>query len=204
MSLRAWICAPTLLLAGCATISINQQQANASWAARRAQLEPLAQFSLQGRASTGGGLSSKVNLIWRQRPRDFDLTLSGPFGVGGLSLAGDEHLVEVRSKNGSFTTGDPEATLRENLGWTLPIAGLRWWILGLPSPRSHADVTLDEGGHIATMNQDQWLLQYDEYQPVASASAVIDLPRRLSLSRDDVSIRVVVDAWSGLAAGPSP
>lgn len=204
MNLRCGVAAMVVLFAGCAASPVSKEPSGRDlvikdWPAQRTQLERLTQFSLQGRASTGGALSSKVNLIWRQRRKDFDLTLSGPFGIGGLSLAGDERLVEVRSKNGAFTTNDPEATLRENLGWSLPIARLRYWILGLPSPHSDGDVKLDDAGHIATLTQDQWRLQYVEYTPVTSAGATVDLPRRILLSRDDVSIRMVVDSWSDLA-----
>src|SRR5882757_4804118 len=106
MSLRACAAVAVALLAGCAAAPVSKEPSGKDvavvkdWPAQRTQLEHLTQFSLQGRASTGGVLSSKVNLIWRQRRKDFDLTLSGPFGMGGLSLAGNEHLVEVRSKKG--------------------------------------------------------------------------------------------------------
>ena len=206
MSLRAWRCAAVhavvILVAGCATIPVDRERANANWALRRPQLEQIDHFTLQARASAGGVLSGSANLLWRQRPQDFDLHVSGPFGVGALSLTGNERRVRVRSKAQSFTTDDPERTLRENLGWTLPITRLRWWVLGLPAPNSSAAIDLDSAGRIATLTQDGWSLAYDAYQPTGR----FDLPQRILLARDDLKIRVVIDAWSDLPedAGATP
>ena len=188
--------AAVLLLAGCATVPvpIDREHANASWALRRPQLEQIDHFTLQARASAGGALSGSANLLWRQHPQDFDLHVSGPFGVGALSLAGNERRVRVRSKEQDFVTDDPERTLRENLGWTLPITRLRWWVLGLPAPNSSVTIDLDSAGHVTTLTQDGWVLNYDAYQPVGS----LDLPRRMLLSREDLRIRVAIDAWSDL------
>jgi outer membrane lipoprotein LolB len=196
MSRRAW-CACVVLLSGCASVGpIDQERANAHWTARRAQLEQISHFTVQGRASVSGPTSGTANLIWHQAPEEFDMHLAGPLGVGAMSLAGDSHEVRVRAKNRSFVTNDPEGSLRENLGWALPLAGLRYWILSLPSPKSDFDVKLDASGLPQTLTQDGWALSYTDYVETQK----IELPRRIVLSRDDVKIRVIVDAWSDLPA----
>jgi outer membrane lipoprotein LolB len=203
MSLRAsahtHVLALTLLLAGCASLQYDPERAAASWSVRQAQLQQLNRFSVQARASASGALSGKLNLIWQQRPQDFSMRLSGPFGVGGMSLAGNEQRVEVRSRDENFVTDDPEAALYQRLGWSLPIAGLRYWILGLPSPASEAQqIQLDASGRVIGMTQDRWTLEYEEYQRVDS----LDLPRRLSLSSADLQVRIAIDTWSDLTSSP--
>ena len=196
MRARAWA-ACALLLAGCVSKGpIDQERANANWTDRRARLERIDNFTVQGRASVSGPTSGSANLIWHQSPREFDLRLSGPLGVGAMSMAGNEQEVRVRSKERTFTTDDPEGAMHESLGWTLPLRGLRYWIRSLPAPDSEFSVTLDESGRVDTLTQDGWALDYTDYVTLQR----LDLPRRIVLTRRDVKIRVLVDRWSDLPA----
>ncbi len=195
MRLRSWLLPAAALFSGCATVApIDQQRADAAWTSRRAKLEQVQHFSVQARAVATGALSGSANLNWHQGPTEFDLKVSGPLGIGALSMAGDEHDVRVRTKEGSFTTTDPEGTLREKLGWTLPINRLRYWVLSLPSPQSDYDVKLDQEGLVRTLSQDGWLLEYTDYVDVAKR----ELPRRILLTQGGLKLRVLVDAWSDL------
>lgn len=198
MKLQAWASACVLLLSGCATVGpIDAQKAGAARATQRAQLERIAQFTIHGRASVSGPSSGSVSLTWHQAHQDFDLHVSGPLGVGAMSMAGTPHEVKVRAKDRAYVTKDPEGTFRDTLGWSLPLAGLRYWMLSLPAPGSDFTETLDQSGRVQTLMQDGWSLSYTDYV----ATQHYELPRRLALARDDVKIRVVVDTWSNL---PSP
>lgn len=198
MILRALICAGVTLLSACVAIKPAPEHARVSWDQRSAQLDQITRFSLQARISASGPTPGKANLTWRQRPQDFDLRLSGPFGVGGIGIAGDEHRVDVRSKDQHFVTDDPEAYLQSQLGWTLPLARLRWWVLGLPAPQSMAQLQFDPEHRVAALVQDGWRLSYEEYQ----LAGHFDLPRKIALARDDLKLRVVIDAWSDLPTIP--
>jgi outer membrane lipoprotein LolB len=195
MKLRTWASACVLLLAGCATVGpIDQHKASAERAARRSVLDQITQFTIQGRASVSGPTSGSVSLRWQQAPADFDLHVAGPLGVGAMSMSGNEQEVRVRAKDRSFVTRDPERTFYENLGWVLPLSGLRYWMLSLPAPGSQFEEKLDAQGRVATLVQDGWSVSYTDYVMVRQ----MELPRRVVLARDDVKIRVVVDDWSQL------
>ncbi|HIE20305.1 MAG TPA: outer membrane lipoprotein LolB, partial [Rhodospirillales bacterium] len=50
-------------------------------------------------------------------------------------------------------------------GWQIPVAGLRWWLLGLTEPGSNAEYTLDENHRLATVQQAGWKVSLDKYNP---------------------------------------
>lgn len=181
----------TLMLGGCATLMKPADNADRAWERRTAALEKIDRFTLKARVASGGVFGLKGNLVWRQRPDDFDMSVSGPFGIGALSLSGTPRLVTVQTKNGSYTTPDPEDYLRKNMGWTFPVEGLRYWALGLPSPLTDAQIELDELGRLLSLEQDDWQLEYSEYQQVAG----LQLPRKFSASHPEVKIKVVIDEW---------
>ncbi|HVT34368.1 MAG TPA: lipoprotein insertase outer membrane protein LolB [Nevskiaceae bacterium] len=184
-----------LLLAGCAgeiKPDLNQQQAQQAWQQRSQALAQLRQFNLAGRiAST----SASGNLSWQQHADgSFELHLSGPLGAGAMSISGTERWVEVRTSKGTHASGDPQAWIYQQTGWQLPVTGLRWWVLGLPSPHSPAHVELDGGGRAASIDQDGWHLAYSEYQELDGRT----LPRRFEAVNGEAKIKLVADRWTGL------
>lgn len=190
MRLRAASCALALLLCGCVGMAPRPV---ATQAPTQAAIEDLRQFTMQARvAATASG--AKANLLWRQRGETFDARLSGPFGAGAVAISGDAREVEVRHGQERYVTAQPERLLHERLGWSLPVASLRWWVLGLPAPGLRAQVQADAAGRPATLDQNGWHLEYGEYQSVGSLS----LPRRFSLQSAETGFRVVVDSWSDL------
>lgn len=196
--MRAWLAtAGALLLAGCASLapvpSPEDEGLTALWAEHQARLVPLSAFALEGRAAGSGLAGAKVDLQFRQQADGrFSMRVSGPFGAGAASLAGNEHTVEVRSREGSFVTDDPQAWLQERSGWSLPLRRLRWWLVGLPAPDGGTvRVQFDAEGRARTLEQDGWLLNYADYQTVAQWV----LPRRLEARQGERQLRIVVDRW---------
>lgn len=186
------------LLAGCALFKgpdLPQQSPEALWLQRKAALEQIDRFTLQARVASGGAFGMKGDLRWQQNADDsFELRLAGPFGAGAVSIAGSPGLVEVRTREGSQLTTEPERWIRQKLGWTFPVAGLRYWALGLPAPKSPARIELDADGGIKVLEQDGWRLEYAEYQPAGPVA----LPRRFQLVNPEVTIKLVADRWDGL------
>jgi outer membrane lipoprotein LolB len=192
---RAWLWPAAALIAGCASVGpIDQGRASAAWDSRRAKLQAIDHFSVEARAVATGALSGSASLNWHQAPHEFDLRVTGPLGVSALTMAGDENEVRVRTKKEKFTTNDPEGTLRKALGWTLPLRGLRYWVLSLPSPNSEYNVNLDQDGLVETLTQDGWVLEYTDYMDVDK----IELPRRILLTQGGLKLRVLIDRWSDL------
>lgn len=173
---------------------MKSEKSELAWQARRAQLSQIDRFSLEARVASGGIFGVRGNLSWKQLPDSFDMRVAGPFGIGAANITGRGSEIEIRTAKGSFKTSDPERDLRERLGWTFPVAHLRWWVLGVPAPGTDSVMEVDDKGRLTALEQDDWKIEYDEYQTAGG----LELPRKFEVANDEVKIKVVVDAWSGL------
>ena len=182
-----------MLLGGCAAIPQHSAESTRLWEARHARLAQIEQFTVQARASSGF-FGSKADLHWHQRGDDFEMRVTGPFGAGAVNISSAAGTVTVRTAQETYTTPDPELFLFQRLGWTFPIRHLRWWALGLPAPNTGSALQWDNAGQLLTLEQDGWKLSFDEYRDAGE----VNLPRKFSLSNAEVTIKVVVDAWSDL------
>ncbi len=189
------------LLAGCATIVHPGGAADqAAWQARRQRLAGVDQWHLQGRIGVAtphkGGSAS---LDWREQGDIMTLLLSGPFGLGAVRLQGTAQAMQVRdSKGHSWTTYDPERALESSLGWPLPIASLRYWVLGLPAPGVDFKVDVGARGLPSRLAQQGWSVRYNAFK----RSAGLFLPQNLQVTRGATRIKVIVSDWSLGGAKP--
>ncbi len=84
-----------------------------------------------------------------------------------------------------------QAQLATTLGFPPPLSSLRYWVLGASDSASSAEQTLDARQRLARLQQDGWQIDYDEYMPVQQQW----LPRRLTVTRGDLRLKLVIDAW---------
>jgi outer membrane lipoprotein LolB len=197
MSVRWALGIGILFLTGCATtMNKNEQKiAQAKFDERRAAVGAVDRFTLRGRISSG--FAMRGDLRWQQNADgSFEARVSGPFGIGALTISGTEDEVEVRTKSGVYKTKDPEGWVQQKMGWTFPIMGLRYWVLGLAWPHSKAEQELNLAGQVETLEQDGWTLDYQEY----SVEKGLSLPKKFEIANPKVKIKVVIDAWDELSA----
>ena len=181
-----------LTATGCSVFQMKSDKSALAWEARRELLARVDRFTLQARVSSGGMFGIKGNLHWKQTGETFQMRVAGPFGIGAASISGRGKQIEIRTAKGTFSTEDPERDLHDRLGWTFPVAHLRYWVLGVPAPGSNAKVEYDRDGRLTSLEQDDWTLEVDEYQ----GAGTLELPRKFEVANDEVRIKVVVDAWS--------
>ncbi|NGY04385.1 lipoprotein insertase outer membrane protein LolB [Solimonas terrae] len=181
------------LCSACANLPsapVDQAQIDARWRAHRDELAAITHFELNGRAASRLGV--KADLRWQQfEDGHFNIRIAGPFGAGAVAIDGTPHDVEIRTKDGTEHTNDPQAWLLQRAGWTFPIDGLRWWVLGLPAPDTAAQIELDAQGRLATLTQDGWTLNYGDYQQVLN----LDLPRRFEARNGQITLKLIADEW---------
>jgi outer membrane lipoprotein LolB len=181
------------LLAGCRTLP-QPTPAAVSWDERRAQLQARAHFELGGRVAVASGEQGfNANLHWIESDGRAQVTLEGPLGIGGMRISanGDDFIL-VKSDGETLDRDASRAELKERLGFDPPIARLRYWIQGVPDPGAPAQETLDSSAQrLAVLSQDGWSISYGAYNVVRGEW----LPSRLSLQRDTVRVRLLVDEW---------
>ncbi len=135
-----------------------------------------------------------IGIHWQYDAQRFMLLLEAPFGQGVIRIDstadGGYHL---RLPDGRVLSNDsPERLLDEVVGWSLPIGGLEYWIRGLPRPGSDYSHSLDTGGRARSIRQDRWSIDYLDYfaTPVET-----QLPRRITLQRDELTLKLVIERW---------
>ena len=186
-----------LLLWGCASTPepADLEVVDDTWTLRRDTLLQLQNWELDGRIGiTVEHQAWQASLVWVQRGENFLLDVAGPLGQGRLMVSGGPNGVRAERHDGRVVNAtDVESLLRSELGWTLPVEGLRYWVKGVPNPReSTQSIALDELGRLAELNQSGWRIRYPSY----IESDDVDLPHKIRLDSGDVSVRMVVDQWA--------
>ncbi len=181
--------AVSALLAAC--VSTRPARAPAPWDLRLAQLQRADAWQLDGRAAVAVGTQGwQASLDWKESGGLAEVRLAGPLGVGALVV---KETADGVSLNGAPPSGTVLDQLQARLGFDLPLGELRFWLLGVPDPRTSFDVTPNDQGRALELKQAGWTLDYDRYMPVGGDV----LPARMVLSREGVRVRIAVDHWDG-------
>lgn len=181
-----------LALAACQTVPVAPAP-SVAWSVRRPALQNLGRFGLNGRVAVAVGKQGfNAGLRWRQSGAATSLALTGPLGAGGVQVTADGGHFSVVTSNGKHL-GDTEARaeLQDKLGFEPPLTSLRYWVLGVPDPATAASVQLDSQQRLTGLTQDGWQIEYESYMPVGAEW----LPRLMTLRREGVRVRMVVDGW---------
>lgn len=160
---------------------------------RRPALQSLDRFGLSGRVAVAVGRQGfNAGLRWKQAAAVTHLALTGPLGAGGVEVTADGGNLSVVTSSGKrLGNTDARAELEDKLGFEPPLTSLRYWVLGVPDPGSSASVQLDSQQRLTELTQDGWRIEYSAYVPVGAEW----LPRLLTLRRENVRVRMVVDGW---------
>lgn len=177
------------LLGGCASLRPASAvwpvlELPTSWESRRDLLQSWQHFEMSGRLALAAGDEGLVaNLNWQQRAERTDLGLSGPAGIG--------------TRHWRFERGEDARiarSLEEVLGFELPVAAARYWLLGVPDPASPASVQLEsEASRLSELVQLGWQVRYLAYAPVPGTR--FELPARIEIRRDAWRVRLIVNDW---------
>ena len=185
------------LLSGCAGLTSHETlsgQGNpAQWQAHKAQASQLNGWQISGKVGIRSPRESgSATLFWLQRQDYFDIRLAGPMGRGAARLTGRPGAVSLDAANqGQFQAESAETLLQQQLGWSLPVAHLFWWIRGLPAEDSKSRLTLDSESRLAKLEQDDWQVEYLSYVQQNGYW----LPERMKLHGANLDITLVIKDW---------
>ena len=188
----AWLC--LIALSGCATTRpIIELPELTNWELRQQVLGAASDWEFRGRIAVKAGnegFNGKFN--WIQTGDEFYATVGGPLGIGTVKIEGNDRNIVLTDKDGVETVlEDPETELYFRYGWTIPVASLRYWALGIPDPESSAVTEVDEGGRLVGLLQGNWDVSISRYRE----SAGQQMPRTLTATNPDTRVRMVIDKW---------
>ena len=165
-----------------------------AWAERQRVLGEVGAWDLTGRVAVKlNGDGWNAHLRWRQQGESYSIRVFDPFGRTLALVEGDAELAVLRTAEGeSFEAADAETLMDEQLGWSLPLAGMRYWLRGLPRSGSSIDfLRLDEIGRPELLQQAGWSITYADYGSARLAA----LPMRVNLEQKFVTVRLAVVNW---------
>ena len=189
---RAAVLLLPLVLAGCAgwrppppTVSETERHWRAALVERP--------WRLQGRIGVRGGRDSWHGHLRWEHGRDFErLVLSGPFGQGGAVIEARPGWIRLRYPDGkTLESTTPDRLLRQVLGVAVPLAALRYWVLGLSAP-GPVSAERDVAGRLRRLRQDGWEVEYQAYGVVGAGA----LPTKLRLrGPGGIRLTLLIDEW---------
>ncbi|MET0292939.1 MAG: outer membrane lipoprotein LolB [Steroidobacteraceae bacterium] len=161
-------------------------------------LQGLDRFEVKGRvAGAVGSEGFNAQLDWQQRKADSKLVLRSPLGFGSATVETDGNELRFQSSRGEKASGEAALqALNTRLGFEPPLRSLRYWLLGVADPSGPSVEQIGVAGAPAAFQQFGWQVTAAEPRPVASPKGAVSLPRRVTIERAPVRLRVVVDGWT--------
>lgn len=106
------------------------------------------------------------NFTWQQRGQVYQIRLYGPLGIGEVKLSNHSGEVAYTAANGKqYRSNTAKQLMRAELGWSVPVAGLQYWIRGLPVfAVGLPTYRLNQYGTVATIDQQGWSIAYHDYR----------------------------------------
>lgn len=192
---RLFLLLATALLAGACTLMptpepVDQEAMLDPWEEHRADMLALQDWTLEGRVGARtGDEGANFSVYWQQHQDFYNIRISGPLGQGGATVNGGPGHAELRTSDGTWTAESLDDLLAQTTALDLPLDLMQYWVRGIPSPRSPADIKLNDVPLLELLEQEGWAVSYDQYHSDSG------LPRRLNISRGEHSARIVIQTW---------
>ncbi len=195
MTLRLFVwLAPLLLgaslLSACSSLPARQNQASQPRA-----IEALSHWQVRGKLSVQSLDDSNTGyLTWQQDGQNYDIYIAGPLGARSSRLTGNslEAKLLLPGWKSPDTARSGEALLQKHLGWSFPVADLRYWVTGQPIPQYQAHTQYDEAGHLAALEQQGWRVHYSRYLEQHGYW----LPSLIKISGHDYRFVFAIQEWT--------
>lgn len=193
---RVALCCLLLALGGCATTRAPRNLLSPE--AQEAALRQLDGFSIRGSTNVRAGDEGfNASLEWQQQDDAASMKLSGPIGSPRLTISWQSGSLRLESSRGqTFEGAEAEQVLRDELGFVPPFDALRYWMLGLEAPGEAPTArSVGASGRLDEITQQQWRIRYDKWMNVAAQAGGVQVPKVLTVTRDDLRLKVAVRRW---------
>lgn len=182
-------------LAACATMPASQKAYNQKmpWKARSNQLTKIKKWTVKGAVAIKlPNQAESAYLNWQQHNKNYTLHLFGPLGMGAVNITGKPGNFILKNAEGqTFKAKSPESLIQQEMGWTLPVSNLYYWVRGLPAPGVKANKQFDTYNHLIKLNQAGWQINYLQYTGING----VDLPSKLTLKNPTLLLKIVINRW---------
>jgi outer membrane lipoprotein LolB len=194
-----------LLSTGCMpqATTIQAHNTRLPWKTRQAQLQQLQTWHLNGAMALRSPKQNvTASLQWQQNKDHSTLHLFGPLGMGAITIQSSPGQFTLQTNKGTYHATSPEALIKQQLGWTLPLGSMRYWILGMPDPNfTVSHINLDHYHRLHRLTQAGWDIQYGSFTRLNR----YDVPSRITMNyKDQFFIKLVIQSWSTTSPKAKP
>lgn len=151
-------------------------------------------FEANGKVGfSDGKRGGNGSIEWQQMGEKYKIRLYGPLGSGSLQINGDNENISLVKEDGKISYAkNPEILVQKELGWTIPVSGLRYWIIGNPAPGKPPKlIQIDEDGRLWHLEQQGWTITYQGYQTWQNQ----DVPTKLILKNGPLRLKFILNYW---------
>lgn len=143
------------------------------------------------------GKGENARIVWERTKNSHEINLYGPLNIGSVTIKYSRGIYHFINNNGDkFKDSDPERLLNKLLGYSLPILGADYWVLGMidPNYKQVSYSSLNEYGSLSNLSQAGWGIKYLNYKVYNG----IMMPNIIIFynSEKDLQIKLVIKKWA--------
>lgn len=173
---------------------VSQPDLPVAWQQHQTTISGLEYWQLQSKFGYSNGEDSgSAWLHWKQHGDQSEALLSGPFGSGTAQLlSSSQGAILKRSGQADLLANSAEELTYYLFGWQLPIAQMRYWVRGIPSPDLAVEaLSTKPNGLLAELEQGKWTLTFINYQNTPLGP----LPGKIQARSGSLQIKLVIKEW---------
>ncbi|UPG84989.1 lipoprotein insertase outer membrane protein LolB [Luteibacter aegosomatis] len=189
---------PLLLLTACATTRAPVRQPGDAVTLglqeqRERSLADTDHWTLQGRLSVSDGKDSgSGSLTWRQDGERYEFTVRAPVTGRSFRLVGGPDGADLEGLEGGTRHGaDAESLMAQAVGWQIPMAELKRWVLGLRADAGPADIAFGADRLPSRLVQDGWTVDYKQWDAMRQPA----MPSRVFAEKAPFKVRLSIEDW---------
>ena len=135
--------------------------------------------------------AQSANYIWAQDKNKFDINLYGPLGIGAVDIKGNKNEVTLINSKGVTKSKNVEELLFSQLGWIVPVDGMKSWIKGIPTNKNYKG-TKNSNNLFYNLKQNGWNIKIKDYVLVDDK---YPLPTKITMTRGDLWVKLIIKSW---------
>jgi outer membrane lipoprotein LolB len=172
-------------LIGCSEVPVKSDARYS--AAERKHLYKLKKWSFDGRISLSDGRESwSATVIWSHDDGRDEIRLAGPLGQGAAVITLTKNLIIIdRGDDKPKQSTQADDFIQLQLGISVPVRALRYWVLGLTDP-SYPFLEAGDG-----FEQSKWIVHYLQMQKLGEEW----LPRKIGAEQGNAKLKLFIDQW---------
>jgi len=160
---------------------------------RERALADTSHWTIQGKLSVASDKDSgSGTLTWKQDGDRYDFTIRGPITGRSFRLTGGPDGAQLEGLDGGTRRGpDAETLMADAVGWQIPMAELKRWVLGLRADTGPADIRFGDDQLPSQLVQDGWTVDYKAWDATHSPA----MPSKVFAEKPPFKVRLAIESW---------